>query len=435
VRRSVRLGLVIAALLIAASAIPSLGFEVNTFGFNWTFYRGVVVLLSVVTLILYRGEIRITARKENLLWMGFMLIWLIYGAVLLVVSPFSDPGRGTLELFSILCGLLSFYILSGLRLTDREIETLLRVLFFLLLGLVILGFYEIITGNHLSFSMFNDPDNLVKHRWSIHTASGIMYNINDFSALLTLMCPVVIGRFRIRFRWGYFDPGWLLLIAVIVINRINDANTSIIAIIVGVVLYFALPLTGDRRKMGKLLLVLAIAILAVVLYFVVMEAEDEGFLNRVFGLVKETTEGKGSLHSRILIYRDDLVAAWRSGLMGLGPAGFPVYYTRYPMDSASGFVNPHSLVLEILSQYGVVICIGFLFLLCRLVKKMYRIYKVKTSCEQQKEWGRMGVIIIVVYLIVTFASSSYLLNTLHWTLLALLCLIADMESERNDETG
>ena len=49
-RQPVRLRLVIASLLIAASAIPNLGFEFNTFGFYWTFYRIVVVFLALITL-------------------------------------------------------------------------------------------------------------------------------------------------------------------------------------------------------------------------------------------------------------------------------------------------------------------------------------------------------------------------------------------------
>ena len=453
-RQPVRLRLVIASLLIAASAIPNLGFEINTFGFYWTFYRIVVVFLALITLILYRGEVKITARKEGLLWMGFLLVWLVYGAVLLVASPYSDMNRGTLELFSVLCGLLSFFILSRLKLTDREIEGIFKVVFFILLGLILLGFYEIITANHLSTSMFNDPENRVAYRVDPHSASGIMYNINDFSALITLMCPAVIGRFRMKLRRGYFDPGWLLVAAVIVINRVNDANTCNIAIIVGVLLYFILPLMGNRRTMGRVMLFFAIIAVAGILFFALKEGEDGGIVARVFGLVKDTTEGQGSLHSRILIYRDAFAATWKTGLLGLGPAGFPVYYTMYPSDS--NFINPHSLVLEILSQYGIIICLGFLFLLGRLIVRMYRIFKGEALLaagqetgaaesaegenaadtelpevhDKRKEWGRLGLILVVDYFIVSFASSSYLLNTLHWTLLAVLALISDIERER-----
>ena len=460
-----RTRLVIASLLIAASAIPNLGFEFNTFGFYWTFYRIVVVFLALITLILYRGEVKITARKESLLWMGFLLVWLVYGAVLLVASPYSDMNRGTLELFSILCGLLSFFILSRLKLSDREIEGMLRVVFFILLGLILLGFYEIITADHLSTSMFNDPENRVAYRVDPHSASGIMYNINDFSALITLMCPAVIGRFRMKLRRGYFDPGWLMVAAVVVINRVNDANTCNIAIIVGIVIYIILPLMGNRRTMGRVMLFFAVIAVAGILFFMLKEGEDGGIIARVFGLVKDTTEGQGSLHSRILIYRDAFAATWKTGLLGLGPAGFPVYYTMYPSDSY--FINPHSLVLEILSQYGVLICLGFLLLLGRLIIRMYRIYKGEALLvagtaagaetdgsdnrtgesdqegpavisaadeaavyDKRKEWGRLGLILVVDYFIVSFASSSYLLNTLHWTLLAMLALVSDIERER-----
>jgi len=426
-RQPVRLRLIIAAVLLLASALPDIGIQINTFGFYWTFYRVAVVALALITLVTCRGEIRLPGRKEAVVWMGFLLVWFIYGLLLMFLSPYADAHRGLQELLSIFSGILAFYILTGLSLSRSEIEILLRLLFFVLLGLIILGYWEIITGKHLSYSMFSDPENLTAKKKNIHSASGIMYNTNDFSALLTLMCTAALGRFRFDIRRITIDPGWLLVAAVVVINRINDANISNFAIIIGGIAYFWLAVSGDRRKTGLILLILLLILIAAgIVIFAEMGKKDGGIFSRLSWFVTKSTEGRGSLYTRLLIYRDAFSVTLITGLLGLGPAGFPVYFTANPSDS--GFINPHSFIFEIMSQYGLIICIGFLILLVMLMARMLKIRRSETD-PLRREWGRMGFIMLLVYIITSFAPSSYILMTLHWTLLALLVLISEKERE------
>ena len=426
-RQPVRLRLIMAGLLVAASAVPNLGNSINKFSSVLNFYRLAVVILALFTLIIYRGEVRISGRRSFVLWMGFLLAWLIYGVVLLGLSPYADINRGSRELFSILCGLFSFYILSNLRLTEEEIEKVFRVLFWVLVAMIILGFYEIITANHLSSSMFEDPENEVAWRVDPHSATGIMYNVNDFSALITLMLPVVIGRYRIRLRRTYIDPGWILIFCVVFINRVNDANTCNLAILFGMFLYVLFQVNYDRRKKGLLIAFALVAVaLLLVLYFT--NKESDGMLvSRTMELVKDSSEGHGSLHSRMILYRNAILAGWRSGFLGLGPGGFSTFYTENPEDT--DLINPHSLLMEILSQYGLVILVLFLGLLIYLIRRMIRMYH-EFEQENIREWGRMGVIWIASYLITSFASSSYLPNSFHWTLIALICLMLETVRER-----
>ena len=419
-KRTVRTRFVLMALLLTASILPNLGFEVNTFGFYWNFYRAAVFLVTLLTLILFRGEIRITERGSFLGWMGLLTAWIVYGGILFVASPYTDKSRGFLELFSILCGLLVFFGFSGFEVTDREIEWLLRIVFFLLAGLVLLGYYEIITANHLSTSMFMDEENYVAARVDPHTAAGIMYNVNDFSAILTMMCPVVIGRFRIHCRRCFLDPGWILVLGVLMINRINDANICNAALLFGVLLYLLVIVSKDRRKIGRVLMGLAGLLLVLVGLYLAMGSSGGGIVARWQDQMDYMSVGGGSLHARFLIYRDALVAGFRTGFLGLGPAGFPVYCKQTYTES--WFVNPHSFIMEIYSQYGILICLAFLFLVGLLIRRMYRLYRYGTT-EAVRSHGLIGITMAAVYLIVSFAPSSFIMNAYPWALLALLCLI------------
>ncbi len=415
-----------AALLVGASAIPNLGNELNMLGGFLNFYRVVVALLAVLTLILFRGEIRLSGRRSFLFWMGFLFVWLAYAGVLMVGSPYTDSERGIREIFSLLCGLFCFYILSNLKLTKDEIELVLRFLFFVLTALVLLGFGEIITGKHLSSSMYSDPNQKITWRTNLYTATGFSYNINDYSALITLMLPVTLGRFRIRLRRFFIDPGWFLVASVVLINRINDANICNAAILVGVFAFAIFRAKADRRKQGMLAMAALAVLVFLIIFTIVRGSGSDDLFARVMNLIEKSEEGKGSLQARMLIYRDGFSGAWVSGLLGLGPGGFYRYYSENP--SGSNFVDPHSLFLEILSQYGVLIFAGFVLLLIYLFRKMRMLYRGGTNAAVCN-WGEMGMIWILVYSVVTFASSSYLQNSFHWTLLALICLMFETARE------
>ena len=425
-RREVRIRFVIAAMLVAASILPNLGFQVNTFGFSWNFYRVVIVISMVLILILSRGSFSIANRKSFLSWMAFFLFWIAYGVALLVISKYAERSRGMQEMFAIACGLLVFFGFSGLSLSTREREWLLRILFFLLAGLILLGFYEILTANHLSTSMFKDPNNKTLYRVDPHTAAGIMYNINDFSALLTILCPVVIGRFRIHLRRGFVDPGWLLVLGVFAINRINDANICSIGLMLGIFLYFTFSVVRDRRSLGRVLLAVVLVLAALIAVYLLLGKSTGGLLARWEQQVSENDVDKGSMHARFLIYKDALDVSWESGLMGLGPGGFPEYFTRNP--STSGFINPHSMLMELISEYGLPVFALFMALLVVLFRRMYRLFR-RGPTEEIRNHGLMGVLFIVVYLVASFAPSSFLLNSYPWAIFALLCLIWEQEKD------
>ncbi len=423
-RNTMRVRFVILALLLIASIVPNLGFQVNTFGFSWNFYRMIIAAAVIVTLVLFRGELEIRQQRGFLLWMGFLVAWFIYGLIQIVTFPYADLSRGMQELFTLLCALFVFYIFSCIRIDREEYERLLRLVFFLLAALIILGFFEILSGKHLSTSMFNDPSNKVAWKMDIHSAAGVMYNVNDFSSLITLMCPLVIGRYRAQMGRFRFDFGWILVACVFLINRQNTATICNMSILLGILLYILLMIRRNRRRVGTLmLLILAVVVLGIGL-ILILGADQKGLVGQWMDQLTKNDVGKGSMHARLLIYQDALDVSLKTGFLGLGPGGFPVYFGAH--GSTSGFVNPHSYLLEILSQYGLLILFGFLALLVYLLYRLSLILKTGAS-EESERLGRMGVLIIAVLLVTSFASSSYMLNNYNWGILALLIKGIEME--------
>ena len=330
--------------------------------------------------------------------MGFLVVWFVYGLIQIISFPYADMSRGMQELFTILCAIFVFYIFSCISIDREEYERLMRIVFFLLLALILLGFFEIITGKHMSTSMFNDPANKVAWKMDNHSAAGIM-------------C-------------------WILLVCVFLINRQNTANICNMAIIAGILLYLILMVMKDRRKVGVILLILLLVAAVGVALIIILGADQKGLVGQWADQLTEYDIGKGSMHARLLIYQDALSVSWATGLMGLGPGGFPVYFGAH--GSSSGFINPHSYLLEILSQYGILILFAFLALLGYMVYRALRLLRSGAS-EDTVRLARTVVLIVAMLLITSFASSSYMLNNYNWGILALLILGLEMEEHCGHE--
>ena len=126
-QKTMRVRFIILALLLTASIVPNLGIQVNTFGFSWNFYRIVIVSMVLVTLVLFRGELQIRRQKGFLLWMGFLVVWFVYGLIQIISFPYADMSRGMQELFTILCAIFVFYIFSCISIDREEYERLMRI--------------------------------------------------------------------------------------------------------------------------------------------------------------------------------------------------------------------------------------------------------------------------------------------------------------------
>ena len=72
-----------------------------------------------------------------------------------------------------------------------------------------------------------------------------------------------------------------------------------------------------------------------------------------------------------------------------------------------------------------------MLLLVSLYRRSFKLYSNSKDYEI-KEWGRMGMIWVVTYILTSFAPSSYIQFSFHWTLLALICLITETAGELTD---
>lgn len=400
--------------LVLASFIPDIGIKFSTVGFTWTFYRTVVALCASSTLLLHG---RIVIEKGTLLakWIIFQLLWMIYGWIMLFIGKYADFHNGFIELLSIFNGLVVFYCMSRFLKKEENKAWIIKFTYWILNFLIVFGMIEIVSGKHWITSGYYDVNSSLYNYNNRHLATGFMYNMNDFSALITCMTPVLLLK-----RFG--KKRLLSLLGVFIINLRNDATTCSFAIILFILYYFLIIKGGKTQKATVFRVafwIVVLTMLALVLYYREQLTGRSDVLGAAARQIRNAKMGMGSLYHRLIMYKDAINALVLSGMLGLGPSGFPKYFTIHK--SMSGLVNPHAMIIEVLTQYGIIIAGWYAFLLV----KMFRTAKSKVSINSSDENGLVVIAFVIVYFVASFAPSSFIGYSYQWILIAIMCSLLE----------
>ncbi len=412
---------IILAFVVVSSIIPDVGFSISIAGFHLTLYRFVILITIVFLVVMYGGKIVLSEKSFLPKFELFFAAWILYGMFLLFISNHSDYHAGLVEMISLTCGLLTVLIL-GIIITETELlKDIGLIVTVTINALLILALLEIVTGHHLPMSAFNDVESSLHQYANSHLATGFSYNVNDFSALLTCMVPVVFILSKSSLKW-------LTLLGVVFVNVINDATICNLAIIVCIVVYyifFSNSINVERRFVRIALIVFAVIVaVLLLLFFRSFLATQKGILKTLAIQMSNAQSGSGSLFSRVVIYRDT-IAAWLNGyILGCGPSSFSNYFVQHP--SLSGLINPHSLFLEILFEYGIVIFMMFIGCLLLLLKRASWFYKRSSSSEMEK-YNVLVILSLITYVIASFAPSAFLGCSYQWLIVAICSIIIDFD--------
>ena len=413
------LGRLLLTLVVITSLVPDIGIKFATFGFHWTAYRLTMFIALILSLCMHSGKVAIIRKSHTGRMTVLMGVWIVYGLILLVSSPYSVQHSGLIELLSILNGFFLFMSINALGIKEGYVHLIDKIVIWVVNILLFVALFEIVTGKHLAASSFNNSASSAYGYANIHMATGFSYNINDFSAMLSCLFPVVFIADNTKKKW-------ITLAGIVVVNLINDATTCNLAIIVSVgFLYIINSNVGSRWRLIRRMLVW-IALLLICIFLVYGQSylfNRSGILGALSRQIFYARRGSGSLYARLTIYKDAIIAWINSGMLGMGPSSFSNYFSQKV--SLSGLVNPHSLALEILFQYGIIIFAWYAILLFKMFSGAYRIYKRKDVQENKKKYS-MVMMIIIVYAIASFAPSTFLGYAYQWLLVAMCCMRLDL---------
>lgn len=399
--------------VLISSIIPDIGIKFSTFGFTWTTGR-IMLALTLLGTVIMGKSITLNIKTYLHRWMLFMFFWVIYGMIFLFISKYTDRHKGIVECLSLLNGLIIIYILGQVLDKKDNRDYAINLIYWLLNLLLIMAVIEIVTGKHWYTSAFYDSSSSISMLVDKHVATGLMYNMNDFSALITCLSPVLLCK---RFSWKRI----VTLIGILIINLINDASVCTLGIIIFGLYYFLIIRGGKSRN--AIVLKTVFWIISISFFFFLLSlgtklTNRNDWIGAIARQIFNARQGFGSLFARIIIYKDTVKAWILTGLLGMGPSSFTNYFTIH--QSLSKLVNPHAFFLEILSEYGIVVFLWFVFLLIKMFITAQKAYGSLHS-KQQKEASLMAIGFIIIYCFASFAPSSFVGYIYQWAMIAVMC--------------
>lgn len=359
-------------------------------------YRVLVVALVVIALVAGRRS------RAGLAVLVLAVVWLGIGTADVATGA---PGRSLGELAAVALGLAGMWAVARLRRFEMVGPLARSWAVTVLISTPVAG-WEMVTSRHLSTYLngawMGHPD--------VYRAPATwLTNPNLYAVLMAVAVPLLAVRSRREtgvWRWAMMVAA--VLAAVLLVATSGRAAMAALGVAV------AVRLLADRR--GRWWLVGAAA--AVVLIVVTHWAAVSLAVRRVVGVIAHhSNEGPSSLSVRAALVAVGLWLVGSHPLAGAGPGGYEAVVRAGGLAwQTHGKVNPHCGVLEIASQYGLVVT-AVILALCIWVA----VAVIRSRGAGAGRWWVVGCVAALPVL--SFANSTYLVQSvtqLEWLFAAAL---------------
>ena len=337
--------------------------------------RVVLPLALIFSAITYFSQKNTRSKPSSL--MKYMLFYLFLFYVFTLSS--SIIGYVTLHVYPDLNDLFNFTILFLMLLSIWLYSVVSNNFFKIFTSSVLIMYFvyllisiiEITTGFHFSDSVSNEL--------KLNIPTVFFVNPNDFASIFTLMLMYLMTIYKNRFQWLQF---------------------TIIIIHLGVIFY-----TGSRLSILVLMCFLLFRLKTVLKYGIIFggilllfySSFILDFSQQIIGFVDALSSfSDTSSGVRLELYKESLYSAIASFGLGFGVNSSQAYLESLNNPAFLGIVNPHSSILELLINSGIIVVLAFLIL------KLYIFYVLIKVKEFEKSAH------LVFYTIILFSSSSSL---------------------------
>lgn len=427
-------------------------FDFRISGFQLYGFR-IVVLISLLILIIQRNLVFSTGTlSKYVTW--FFVVWIAYALISISWCP--DIQNAIKEIFYIAFGFGVYLTLLSLKnkWTNFKIDFFNAWIMTLIL-VIIVSLWEIYTGKHLEGSLQNTLNNLGAFHGLHNTPVFTFDNPNHYAIYISVSVCILLYLLLLK-KYAQFMA--LLLPICFFLLIIVSSRLAILFFGFAAILY--LLVRFKHYKIGNHFIRNSIAFVAMgsILYLGIYGFHDT---TRVHSDLKEkliltnkvetpfadslllyySTENSGieierntvviepkqSISVRKNLIYNGLEFTKNSGLMGVGAGGFRSLMQGKAAYPTEGIHTPHNYVIEILSQYGIIIFLLFCFIFIYIFYILWHSYKKIGFTHDHF----LTVILVFCFLLMSNANSSFLPLPINWIMFALIILFAEGLSEKS----
>ena len=435
--------------------------KIRLFGVVVSAYRVLIPVFFVafIGIRMYQKSMKqLLSRRTLMVYMSLMAFWIVWGAGLIFISPYTGLRGGLNDIISLALGMASVYCFCELCESEEWLEKVFRLIRLICVILCAWALVEVFTGLYLPYSKYYWLDRIEMKNWhavvlqglkddSLFTTTTIFYNVNDFSAFLSIFLPLFFvsekNTKKENLRRGL---GFFLMVFII---GVNDSNIALIGIVLSAVFYFAL---SEKKYAGRMLAILFLLLVfgnKLLFSFLVTVKSNLPFdapvieggdpitelaKRRQIMNVSEAMEDQalnamnGSANSLMTRWQITLTSfrmMLKSKFMGIGPDGFTNYVKKN--EKGSHLVDPHNWWMEILSQYGIFVFVAYIAVMALIFYKVWNLFQIK-----KKFYYLAFLCMCITFCLACIASSGYLNYTYYWLLPAIGIAIIGFSSRREE---
>jgi teichuronic acid biosynthesis protein TuaE len=342
----------------------------------------------------------------------FLAVWFFYATLSLLWS--ADKPAALVDIIFLFMA-FSLIFLSVYFLSDLGGVQGFFFIWLLMFGvLVLVGLWEIKTGQHFSISRLAQSAHLNRR----FAPSAFFRNENDLATVLTLGLPFVLVSVRyyrnvlIRFvSLSFLSLGFYVLIR-------TYSRANYVAVLMGLFFWFLFLL---ERK-GKVKAFLVVVLLAC-LFFAILPGETLNLFKLAGGQLSTLASCflgqtyQRSLNVRLNLFKNALIFLVRSYGLGVGAGNSSFYMANYQVYDTQGLLPLHSWFLSILTDYGLLILLGYLFFYIMLFRHLF--YRWKNLKNLPEKAISEGLLVgLVSFVFASMSSSSIIALKPHWLFFA-----------------
>jgi len=381
-------------------------------GLFWLFpYRIFLFLLWFIfgLHILFKGEI-IFHQRQIKWYLIFLCFWLGY-AVLSLAWAISKEAAVKNIIF-LFMGFSVIFLSTYYFRAKKDLQILYNIWLYVFGFLIIIGFWEYLTGYHLPVSGFFGE---TRTRF-MFMPTGVFRNSNDYAAFLALSIPFGIGIIRYGRKKYLRLYGLCGALGAFYLIVATGSRANVIAVLFE--LFFIFMFLLNLRRKLKLVITVAICI---VLLFMFLPGPLQGFFSQITGelnsVVSQTKQMTGSVGVRMNLVRNGLLFLYSTVGFGVGAGNSEYYMANFAHYNTAGILNPHNWWLEILINYGIFIFIGYVIFYIEIIRNLWKIYRRKQTREEKMICEAL-LVSLVGFFFSSISSSSIMAFKPQWLLFA-----------------
>lgn len=400
-------------VLLASTFLNNAFFSVNLGFFSLFLYRILLIIvgfLIVFNLIQSDFRERLWSEWGHLKVKGsllFFIFWLYYAMFTLLWAKSVTDG---IKYISILVMGISLLFVVTLFINNvKRLTTFFTIWVIMTAILMIIGYINNIFEYQLpSSTLYDGP------AYKAHYPTSVFFNQNDFATFLSISIFFFLSLIRNGKSVAWKITGIVLSLAAFHLIMLTDSRASQLAVIAGTGLYVFLLSSRFIKKWVLIIGSIGTVLFITIFHGVLWEKFSSLFLSPT---IRDFTAALPSNEGRANLIRNAIYFSLDSFGLGIGAGNAEYYMKNYSIFDTDEVVNIHFWFLEILTNFGVFVFLGYITLYAYLMYKLYEYYQRGLS-NQFKLLVEALLISLGAFIFSSISPSSVANLYFHWVLFA-----------------